>query len=69
MKITVEGTPEECDALRNVLTGAAKLDDKVEIEVVAIETVTEPPPKVPFVLINGGLCDRKQRAIELPKLK
>lgn len=68
MKITVEGTPEECDALRNVLTGVAKLDDKVEIEVIPIETVLEPLPKVPLVLINGGLGDRKQRAIELPKL-
>lgn len=68
VKITVEGTPEECDALRNILTGAAKAGDKVEIELTVIETVTVPPPKVPLVLINGGLSDRKQRAIELPKL-
>ena len=68
MKITVEGTPKECEALRNVLTGAAKLDDKMEIEMTAIETVVEPHPKIPLVLINGGLSSRKQRAIELPKL-
>ncbi len=67
MKITVEGTPDECNALRNVLTGAAKLDNKVEIELTAIETVVEPLPKAPLVLINGGLSDRKQRAIELPR--
>lgn len=68
MKITVEGTPEECDALRDVLNGAAKLDDKVDIELTVIETVVEPPPKVPLVLINGGLRDPIQRAIELPRL-
>lgn len=68
MKITVEGTPEECNALQKVLMGATKLDAKVEIELTTIETVLEPPPKVPFVLINGGLRDRKPRVIELPKL-
>lgn len=68
MKITVEGTPEECDALRDVLIGVTRLDYNVVLEVTAVETVVAPPPKVPLVLINGGLCDRKQRAIELPKL-
>jgi hypothetical protein len=67
MKITVEGTPEECDTLLNVLRGVKKLDNKLEVEVVAIETVVEPAPRVPLVLINGGLGDRKQRVIELPK--
>ena len=70
MKITVVGTPEECAALQQVLTGGAKLDTNVNVEIVAIQTivVVEPPPKVPLVLINGGLNDRKQRAIELPRL-
>ena len=68
MKVTVEGTPEECEALRKVLTGAAKLDDKLELEVATIETVIAPQLKIPLVLINGGLNKRQQRAIELPKL-
>lgn len=68
MKITVEGTPEECNALRDVLIGLNKSDTNVQIEVITVETVASPPPKVPLVVINGGLASRQQRAIELPNL-
>ena len=70
MKITVEGTPEECAALQQVLSDGAKLDANLKVDIVAIETivVVEPSPKVSLVLINGGLGDRKRQTVELPKL-
>lgn len=65
MRITVEGTPEECQALREVLLRASI---EWEEEIPGEDEI--PLQRPSLILIKGGLVerDRKNRTIELPKL-